>query len=269
MNVPPLTLQSLEEWFRKPAVRVVGILVGAMLLGSLVLWQMHAERMHDLRAAQFAAISQIVVVIAIVIAIATLRSPRTGEAENDEWLLRLVVVTALGMCVIVLYSVQWLDLNSIQIIGLALLTGGGAWLVGVVVGFLFGIPRLSLDDQHGKQENTKAALGRYRPSTSLEEIADWLTKMIVGVGLTQLNKIPTKLDALASYVAKGMGDSYASHKVLVLVICVYFLSCGFLFGFLWARLYLLKAFIFAESLLMRTWRSPESPEKSADQQGGG
>lgn len=47
----------------------------------------------------------------------------------------------------------------------------------------------------------------YAPSTSLEQVADWLTKIIVGVGLTQLNKIPRKLDSLASYIAMGMGGS--------------------------------------------------------------
>src|SRR5258708_39901361 len=143
------------------------------------------------------------------------------------------------MCVIVLYTVQWLDDKAITIVGVALLSAGGAWLIAVVVGFLFGIPRLASDQLEASQ---------YHPSTSLEQVADWLTKIIIGVSLTQLNKIPGKLDSLASYIATGMGES-ASHKVLALAICIYFPSCGFLFGFLWARLYMLEAFDAAGALV--------------------
>jgi len=44
-----------------------------------------------------------------------------------------------------------------------------------------------------------------------------------------------------------MGD--ASHKAFALAICVYFPACGFLFGFLWARLYMLGEFMRASNLL--------------------
>jgi len=48
---------------------------------------------------------------------------------------------------------------------------------------------------------------RYQPSTSLEQISDWLTKIIVGLALVDIAKIPGKLDALASYIASGIGGS--------------------------------------------------------------
>jgi uncharacterized membrane protein (DUF485 family) len=234
----------------------VGVLVLVFLVALIV--EFLAEKAHDLGTEQLAVIAEIWVVITAIIGIAVLSSPKktptddqTEQLESaklaeqkkshDAWLVRLVIVTALGMCVIVLYTVQWLNDKAISIVGVALLSAGGAWLIAVVVGFIFGIPRLSSNELDASQ---------YHPSTSLEQVADWLTKIIIGVGLTQLNKIPGKLDSVASYIALGM-EPAPSHKPFALAICIYFSSCGFLFGFLWARLYMLEAFNAAGILMSR------------------
>ena len=104
------------------------------------------------------------------------------------------------MCVIVLYAAQWISDGAIPIIGVALLAAGAAWLVAVIVGFLFGIPRLS--------DNTPGPLQQYRPSTSLEQVADWLTKMIVGVGLTQLNKVHQRFCIHDNLIVPGAGEAF-------------------------------------------------------------
>lgn len=69
-------------------------------------------------------------------------------------------------------------------------------MVGALLGFLFGIPR-SLQQQPagpptasdaGQQPDGKprlAGLQAFRNNTSLEEISDWLTKIIIGIGLVQ------------------------------------------------------------------------------------
>jgi hypothetical protein len=81
----------------------------------------------------------------------------------------------------------------------------------------------------------------YRPNTSLEQISDWLTKILVGVGLVEIKTIQGKMISLAAYIANGLaGVEHA--EVLVLTILVYFSVCGFVFGFLWARLYLPRWF---------------------------
>ncbi len=135
---------------------------------------------------------------------------------------------------------------------------GAAWLSGALTGFLFGIPHardgvtepsppVAKKDGADDGSGTVGEASRYKPSTSLEQISDWLTKIIVGVGLTQLNKIPGKLDGLAGYIANGIGPDPAN-KPFALAVIIYFLVCGFLFGFLWSRLDMMRAFAEAETL---------------------
>jgi len=79
-------------------------------------------------------------------------------------------------------------------------------------------------------------------NTNLVEISDWLTKIIVGVGLIELRRIPPQARRLALEVAGPSGDiSFA------LAVVVYFPTLGFLFGYLSTRLFLAGAFSRAES----------------------
>jgi hypothetical protein len=65
--------------------------------------------------------------------------------------------------------------------------------------------------------------------------------MLVGVGLVEIKVIPEKLKGVAAYVAKGLGDD-ESAKTFAMTELLYFSICGFVFGFLWARLYLPRWF---------------------------
>jgi hypothetical protein len=121
---------------------------------------------------------------------------------------------------------------------------GASLLVGGTLGFLFGIPR-TLQQGEAEPDDDAGAAGKkhldYRVNTNLEQISDWLTKMLVGVGLTQINAIPGKLDGLATAIGEGMGSA-ASDKTFALATLVHFLVLGFLFGYLWTRLFLASAF---------------------------
>ena len=80
-----------------------------------------------------------------------------------------------------------------------------------------------------------------KANTNLVEISDWLTKMIVGVGLYQLSTLPGKLKSLAGYFSTAFGTP-AAPPALVMAILGYFGIFGFLLGYLWARIYLTKEF---------------------------
>ncbi len=53
-----------------------------------------------------------------------------------------------------------------------------------ILGLIFGLPRALSDYQ-------PAAAERYKGNSNLEEISDWLTKLLVGVGLVQLPRCRT------------------------------------------------------------------------------
>ena len=128
----------------------------------------------------------------------------------------------------------------------AFLLSGASLLIGGLVGFLFGIPR-SLQNDNDEAEGGDR---RYRANTNLEQISDWLTKILVGVGLTQIGELPGFLGAIARSWRVPLGNTaLAEHFALVVVI--YFVTCGFLIGYLGTRLLLLGAFTRADLSAVR------------------
>jgi hypothetical protein len=80
-----------------------------------------------------------------------------------------------------------------------------------------------------------------RVNTNLEQISDWLTKILVGVGLIQLGRIGTGLGSLAVALKPAMGNSPSS-SAAAMAIMVTFALLGFLLGWLWTRIFLPGAF---------------------------
>lgn len=89
-------------------------------------------------------------------------------------------------------------------------------LSGGLIGFLFGLPRFKFDSTAvaaagaTAAATTAAATGdapRYRPSTNLDDVADWLTKIIVGVTLVQLkDKDPAALSEARAPISGERDD---------------------------------------------------------------
>ncbi len=136
-----------------------------------------------------------------------------------------------------------------SIFGNSLLIAGGALFIGGLLGFLFGIPRTSqadpsADSSNGAARNTIS----YKVNTNLEQISDWLTKILVGVGLTQLAKIPEHVDKLARSLAPALGANPSS-GVYGISLIVFFISTGFLFGYMVTRIYITRIFQAAEKSL--------------------
>jgi hypothetical protein len=75
------------------------------------------------------------------------------------------------------------------------------------------------------------------PNTNLEQISDWLTKVIVGATLVQLTNIPSAAARLFTAMAPalGGGDSGAAFAG---AIVIYFAVTAFILGWLYTRLYL-------------------------------
>jgi hypothetical protein len=78
-------------------------------------------------------------------------------------------------------------------------------------------------------------------NTNLEQISDWLTKIIVGVSLVNSEKIGNNLLHAAGKVADSIGGG-PERESLALAIMVYFSVIGLLGGYLLTRLFLQRAF---------------------------
>ena len=93
-----------------------------------------------------------------------------GQHGTLSVLAALVVAPLLG---VVFHSI---DRHSLSIFGVALVLAWGAFSLGGVLGFLFGIPRTS------EAAATRGVELQHLPNTNLEQISDWLTKVLIGVG---------------------------------------------------------------------------------------
>jgi tetratricopeptide (TPR) repeat protein len=158
-------------------------------------------------------------------------------------------VFAFGLIGIFFNTVDNFKSNGWTILGNSLLIAGGAFLIGLLLGFLFGIPRtLQGDVDETKTDEAKKNI-YYKVNTNLEQISDWLTKILVGVGLTQLNKIPTLLRALSVNLKPAMGNQSNSGLYGVAVL-IFFSSCGFLTGYLVTRIYIGRIFKIADQSVL-------------------
>jgi hypothetical protein len=130
-------------------------------------------------------------------------------------------------------------LNNIQVavsfFSIGILVAGSALTFGSLVGFLFAIPKKIINTNTGLAGITNKYIG----NDNLVEVSDWLTKIIVGVSLTQLMSVPGYLHKYGEYVGKSIGGGIIG-EVAAISIVVYFLICGFLLAYLWTRLYFAK-----------------------------
>lgn len=129
-------------------------------------------------------------------------------------------------------------LGFLKSCGTAVLISGACFSAGALTGFLFAIPKL-LQNTNLLPEQIKQDQTVILHNDNLVQISDWLTKIIVGVGLTQLNNIPDGLSAVGKQLGKSFGDG--DHGSNIASGCVlYFVVVGFLSAYIWTRLYFVK-----------------------------
>jgi hypothetical protein len=148
-------------------------------------------------------------------------------------------VVGAGLLGLVLYSAasgHWTG-----VLGGGLLVAAMSAAVGGGMGFLFGIPRLlSSGAAAHPNDLSTTSTASYAPNTNLEQASDWLTKILLGAGLTQLGAVPHRLRQLGDALAPMVGDENGA-SALVAVVVVYFGVLGFLSGWLLTRLLLARA----------------------------
>lgn len=181
---------------------------------------------------------------------------RLDDLKKTAWALLCATIVglafvALRYCV-VLVTNGWRSATGTVFIALMWAL---AWFVaGFLFGFLFGIPKVP---QNGKtdahpgestDENAPQEVPyQLRVNTNLEEISDWLTKMLVGATLTQLVKVPSKINDAARFMAEGAGG--IGSQTFAASILVYFSSLGFFAGYVLTRMFFAGAFVRSDSQL--------------------
>ena len=160
-----------------------------------------------------------------------------------EWLQRMIVpLISVGVLAIVIFSAAsaldetdtnfWTGL--FRNIGVGLVIGGGTFFTFGFAGFLFGIPR---SISHPESVSVESGGSPYINNTNLEQVSDWLTKILIGVGLTQLLRVPAKALELATFLAEGFADATGS-KPFIVGLLLYFGVLGFLACYLCTTWYL-------------------------------
>jgi hypothetical protein len=144
---------------------------------------------------------------------------------------------------------------------LPLMAGMACMGSGAVVGFLFGIPKTLQGNQNknggqtpGKQQQAGPGDAendsRVEDNTNLEQISDWLTKILIGASLVQFRQLITFFQHVAQRLADDMPSGARSESFAVFLM-VYFLVVGFVAGYLFTRLYLKGAMNRADALKLQ------------------
>lgn len=119
-----------------------------------------------------------------------------------------------------------------------ILLSATAYITGFFLGFLFGIPKRNEDNE-----------SVYDLNTNLVDISDWLTKIIIGIGLIEIKSMAGFLESAGVYVRDAIGGD-DSVKVFTIFIIVYFSIFGLYYGFNYMRLYLSGLYKGADDNLM-------------------
>jgi CheY-like chemotaxis protein len=174
----------------------------------------------------------------------------TSKAETvlRQYYRVFLVAIAIGLVAIVIFPLQAGSLAQyFSVFATGLLFAAASLALGSLAGFLFGIPYANQTQNNRQTEEAENILPEgqrqlagerafrpYRPNTNLEQISDWLTKILVGVGLVQLSQVPDALQTFSQTVAPTLG-SWRGSGFFGAAILIYFLVLGFLLLFLWTR----------------------------------
>ncbi|UWZ83104.1 hypothetical protein [Occallatibacter riparius] len=314
---------ALWNIFRKLQIWWLFLIASGAILTILLLYAHHRQDSVAIVDARYPHASEATLLALMTtgalflagILLSTIKTERKAAKEQmwDHpfvWMARLRCMMALGITVLIGFAVAHRDANPVAIACVAILTAGAAWVAGMLLGFIFGLPQPSPKPQisapnqpplaansnqpdpsqaaskpqaltsnqsasaaNSNQPDPSQAASKLQtpatdqpvpaadatkqdshPPTNLDQIGDWLTKLILGAGLTQIAKLPGGLDQLGTYIGSNMGSGN-DFKLVAMAICVFFPACGFLFGYIWGRIFLPGAFRLPDVLRL----SPESP----------
>ena len=159
--------------------------------------------------------------------------PKFGD-HTERAVAFLLAMTGVGTLFVVVGAVL---LKSTSLVVMGMMTALSAFSVGLVIGMFFGLPTVT-----GKVVGGKGVTW-LTESTSLEQIADWLVKIVVGITLTSFNVIVARLENTASQLSTTMTCGRGHCRIGPAVpgaIMVCFALLGFMLAYLWMRRYFMS-----------------------------
>lgn len=154
---------------------------------------------------------------------------------------RIVFFTLIGIVLYVSGGAST-SISAIRIFGMFVTVMLAGLVVGGLLGFIFGLPRfLRVIDAATPAAGATAAPSPTTPSkaafagnTNLEEISDWLTKIIVGLGLVQAHAIIDSGKHLAIKFSNQIGNPQGAMAMFCFVVAIASVG-GFLFFYIETR----------------------------------
>lgn len=198
---------------------------------------------------------------------------RKLKVTIDQWLQAALIFGLLVSALFGLASGARADMAPAlaHIVGMLIAVAivGGAVALGAIAGFLFGLPRTltsgdarelarlnaggaSRGDRDSGEDgaeptatgdrvsvNAATAAGGFGANTNLERISDWLTTIIIGIGLANLTSLPGAVERFGERADRYF--TFGGHAFAI-GAGIYFLIFGFLLSYISTRTKLLIIF---------------------------
>ena len=161
------------------------------------------------------------------------KKPNPPQARPAWW--TFAVLLGLSLLILVGYSIA---AKSIAALFLLWMVATASLVTGILLGFLFGLPRIVVAtrrDAEKKGDQEGRIEPGYDPSNSLEQLADWLTKILVGIGLVQFGDARRLLAEFGRFIGTSLGRADAD--LVGQLIVIVFVVLGLLASFLWTRIH--------------------------------
>ena len=186
-----------------------------------------------------------------------LLAPRSPSVS--DWIPTFGHVTRPFLLIICLWPVY-----TLKAFGVAMLLFLAAACVGAIVGFLFGVPRPiseggapattsegAIDKPRDGDGSSSAArrkaslMAGWQANTNLTQISDWLTKIIVGVGLVEAHKILGLMADFQRWGSNQFFEGYVGVSLVLPALIIAGLVLGFLYFYLFTQLFLAAMMTFS------------------------
>jgi hypothetical protein len=166
-------------------------------------------------------------------------NPGTVKEAEHSIKVTLIVGFIIGAVGLIGYPVT-LSGIGVRIIFIGLLLSIATFVSGFFIGTLFGMPKRNNEGD-----------GDYSLNNSLVEISDWLTKIIVGLGLVNLKEIPVYLMSIGDFVSSSSGLKGVSIEIFTVTLVIYFGILGLYSGYNYMRLVLSEKYKKADDNMLK------------------